>query len=109
MRNPARSTFAVEERLPAIHTSAFPALTMAAANISGSLSFSSASGGVFSPARGKPAAGKRFAHLPVAVRVDDLHTVHRQAVAEGELAQGKGAGDQNRLCQPLLLEGSAPL
>ena len=29
MRNPARSTFAVEERLPAIHTSAFPALGFA--------------------------------------------------------------------------------
>lgn len=49
MRNPARSTFAVEERLPAIQTSALPALTIAAANISGSVSFSSASGGVFRP------------------------------------------------------------
>ncbi len=70
MRNPARSTFAVEERLPAIQTSAVPALTIAAANISGSVSFSNASGGVFFARTGQPAIGaKFFPHCEVAMRI----------------------------------------
>ena len=60
-RRPARSTLAVDERFPAIHTSACPALTIAAANISGSASLSTASAALYRR-RAPAGGGKRLAH-----------------------------------------------
>ncbi|SUH00812.1 Uncharacterised protein [Salmonella enterica subsp. enterica] len=105
---PARSTFAVDDRLPAIHTSASPALTMAAANISGFAKLFHCVRRRFFSGTGKPALRKTLAHTQVAVWVDDLNAIHRHTMTQGKLTQRKTDWRPERGEPDRTVAGNAP-